>query len=174
MKAPLILALVLFPFLLGAADLPTGKATPEGVACDALMAYIRCDSKAWLATLVRPIYGKDDAEFAKFKKQMADGADQMKTNASFKPPRLVKCHKARQFSMNGPGSAAYAMELFTGNMFVDLVIETAPGKTQPLRYHVMKDKDGQWYFEPRPDLCPLFSMGLNKEAASTEVLWEEK
>src|SRR5207244_4197672 len=148
---------------------PTGLATPEGIACDALMAYINRDSKAWLATLVRPIYGEQgDKEYADFKQQMAAGADKAKEDKSFRPPRFVKCHKARQFSMNGPGSAAYAMDSFTGNMFVDLVIETAPGEMRRLRYHVMKDKDEKWYFEPRPDLCPLFSMGLNKESDSTE------
>ncbi|MEI9898489.1 MAG: hypothetical protein WDN28_32695 [Chthoniobacter sp.] len=48
------------------------------------------------------------------------------------------------------------MDSFTGNVFVDLLVEVAPGKTRRLRYHVMQDKDEKWYFEPRPDLCPLF------------------
>jgi len=160
---------------LHAADLPTGHKTPEGIACDAVMAYINRDSKAWLATLVRPIYGdKKNEEYAEFKKQMAEGADRAREDKSFKPPRLVKCYKARHFSMNGPASAAYAMASFTENMFVDIIIETAPGKMTRLRYHVLQEKDGKWYFEPRPDLCPLFSMGLNEESDSTEVLYEAK
>jgi hypothetical protein len=43
-----------------------------------------------------------------------------------------------------------------------------------MRYHVLKDKDDNWYFEPRPDLCPMFSAGLNEESDSTEVLYEAK
>jgi len=175
MKTHLLLIALFLTATLQAADLPTGQKTPEGVACDAVRAYINRDSKAWLATLVRPIYGDEgNKQYADFKKQMADGADKAKEDKPFKPPRIVKCHKARQFSMNGPGSAAYAMDLFTGNMFVDVIIETAPGQTQRLRYHILKDKNEKWYFEPRPDLCPLFSMGLNKESDSTEVLYEAK
>jgi hypothetical protein len=167
------LVLFLSATLLPAADLPTGQKTPEGVACDAVMAYINRDSKAWLATLVRPIYGDaGNAKYAEFKQQMTAATDKAKADASFQPPRIVKCHKAREFSMHGPGSAAYAVASFTGNLFVDVIVETTPGKRQRLRYHVMKDKDGQWYFEPRPDLCPLFSMGLNTESDSTEVLYE--
>ena len=160
---------------LHAAELPTGQKTPEGVACDAVMAYINRDSKAWLATLVRPIYGPEgDKEYAKFKKEMAEASDKAREHKAFKPPRIIKCFKARQFSLNGPGSAAYAIGSFTENMFVDVLMEVAPDKIHRLRYHVLKDKDEKWYFEPRPDLCPLYSMGLNKESESTEVLYEAK
>ena len=58
MKTHLLLIAPLFTAALQAADLPTGQKAPEGVACDAVMAYIKRDSKAWLATLVRPIYGE--------------------------------------------------------------------------------------------------------------------
>ena len=72
-----LIALFLSPTL-QAADLPTGQKTPEGVACDAVTAYINRDSKAWLATLVRPIYGNEgNKQYAAFKKQMADGADKL-------------------------------------------------------------------------------------------------
>jgi hypothetical protein len=170
----LLLALFLSTTLL-AADLPSGQETPEGVACDAVMAYINRDSKAWLATLVRPIYGDEgNKTYADFKKQMADGPYKATEDKSFKPPRNLRCYKARQFSLDGPSSAAYALEHFTENMFVDVIVVTALGKTQRMRYHVLKDKDDKWYFEPRPDLCPLFSMGLNRESDSTELLYEVK
>ena len=175
MKTHLLLTLLFLTVTLSAAELPTGQTTPEGVACDAIAAYIRSDSKAWLATLVRPIFGeKGDKEYAEFKKQMAGNTDKNKDDKSFKPPRIVKCYKARQFSKNGPGSLAFAIHEFTGNMFVDVVVETAPGETQSLRYHILKDKDAKWYFEPRPDLCSLLAMGLNEESDSTEVLYEAK
>lgn len=175
MKTYLLLVVLFLSTTLLAADLPSGQSTPEGVACDAVMAYINRDSKAWLATLVRPIYGDEgNKTYAEFKQQMVDGPYKADGDKSFKPPRIVKCHKARQFSLDGPGSAAYAIQHFTGNMFVDVIVETPTGKTQRMRYHVLKDKDDKWYFEPRPDLCPLFSMGLNKESDSTEVLYEAK
>jgi hypothetical protein len=59
---------------------------------------------------------------------------------------------------------------FHGNMFVDLVIKVDGQKEQSIRYHVLMDKAKRWYFEPRPDLCPLFSMGLNDETKSTEEI----
>ena len=157
------------------AKLPTGQGTPEGVACDALMAYIRSDSKAWLAILVRPIYGeKGNKEYDAFKKQMVAKSDKDKRDNAFKPLRILKCFKARPFTMNGPGSAAYAMASLIGNLFVDVIIEVAPGEAQLARYHVLRDEDKKWYFEPRPDLCRLFAMGLNEESDSTEVLYESK
>lgn len=175
MKTHLLLLAQLLSTTLLAADLPSGQETPEGVACDAVMAYINRDSKAWLATLVRPIYGDEgNKTYADFKKQMADGPYKATEEKSYQPPRIVRCYKARPFSLNGPGSAAYALGHFTENMFVDVIVVTALGKTQRMRYHVLKDKDDKWYFEPRPDLCPLFSMGLNKESDSTEVLYEAK
>ena len=67
-------------------------------------------------------------------------------------------------SRNGPGSAAYAFHDFRENMFVDLVIESAPGETESLRYHVLRDKEGRWYFDPRPDLCPASYNGTQRRA----------
>ena len=168
-----LLALLLSSTTLLAAALPTGQETPEGVACDAVMAYIRRDAKAWLATLVRPIYGdKGNKIYADFKKEMADGPYKATDDKSYQPPRIVRCYKARPFRLDGPSSAAYALGHFTENMFVDVIVVTALGKTQRMRYHVLQDQDEKWYFEPRPDLCPLYSMGLNQESDSTEVLFE--
>jgi len=174
-RAHLLLALLFLGAPLLAADLPTGQSTPEGVACDAVIAYIKRDSKAWLATLVRPIYGPEgNKTYAEFKKEMVDGPYKANDDKSYQPPRIVKCYKAREFSLNGPASAAYAIAQFAEDMFVDVMVETALHKLQRMRYHVLKDKDDKWYFEPRPDLCPLFSMGLNQESDSTEVLYEAK
>jgi len=78
---------------LQAADLPTGQKTPEGVACDAVRAYIntRLEGLARLR-LVRPIYGDEaTSSMPTSRKQMADGADKAKDDKSFKPPRIVKC-----------------------------------------------------------------------------------
>ncbi|MBC2601665.1 hypothetical protein [Puniceicoccus vermicola] len=150
---------------------PSGHETPEGIACDAVQAYADCDSKAWLKTLIRPIYGKEgDAAYEEFKKYMVKMTDENESKEGFVAPIIVKVFKARNFSMNGPGSMAYAMHGITGNMFVDIVVDVG-GRLQILRYHVMQDKDQKWYFEPRPDLASLFAMSLNDEAPSDELLW---
>jgi len=175
MKTKTLLTLLFLAGTLRAADRPTGQQTPEGVACDAVAAYIDRDSKAWLATLVRPIYGPEgDKQYAEFKKEMAEKADKAKEDKDYKAPRIVKCYKARGFTMEGPASAAFALGSFIEDMFVDVIMETPEGKIQRLRYHVLQDKDKKWYFEPRPDLCPLYSMGLNTESESKEVLYEAK
>lgn len=158
-----------------AADIPTGQDSPEGVACDAVRAYIQSDSKAWLKTLVRPIYGEEkNKEYEAFKKQMAALKDKNKADASFAAPSIKTCYKARPFSMNGPGSLAYAVHDMPGNMFVDIEVGFPDGRTGNIRYHVLCDKDKKWYFEPRPDLCPLLAAGLNEETPSTEVWKPEK
>jgi hypothetical protein len=84
MKLHLFLLALFLTTALHAADLPTGQKTPEGVACDAVMAYINRDSKAWLATLVRPIYGDEgNKQYAEFKNRMAEATDKArKTNPS--------------------------------------------------------------------------------------------
>ena len=97
-----------------AGELPTGQQSPEGVACDAIMAYAKSDPAAWLATVVRPIYGeKGDEQFAEFKEQMAAKMVTNKDDESFIAPRIIKCFNARDFSRNGPGSAAFAIFDFT-------------------------------------------------------------
>ena len=158
-----------------AADRPTGHETPEGIACDAVQAYADCDSKAWLTTLIRPIYGEEgNKAYAEFKQQMSKMTDENKEKEDFVAPRIVKVFKARNFSKNGPGSMAYALHEITGNQFVDIVLDIGEGRLQNVRYHVMLDKDKKWYFEPRPDLASLLAMGLNEETSSEEVLWELK
>ncbi len=158
-----------------AAEKPTGHETPEGIACDAVQAYADCDSKAWLKTLIRPIYGDDsNKEYELFKKKMATFTDANKDKEDFVAPKIVKVFKARNFTKNGPGSLAYAMFEMTGNKFVDIVIDTGGGNLQNIRYHILLDTDKKWYFEPRPDLAQLLSMGLNNETPSEEVLWEVK
>ena len=148
---------------------PTGHQSPEGIACDAVRAYIKSDHKLWLSTLVPPIYGPEgNKEYKRFKSYMIKLKKANKNDPEFPEIQIVKCYKARQFSANGPASAAYALGGFHGNMFVDIILSIDGEKFQRLRYHVMMNKSRRWYFEPRPDLCPLFSMGLNDESESTE------
>jgi hypothetical protein len=156
-----------------AADRPSGHETPEGIACDAVQAYADCDSKAWLKTLIRPIFGEEgNKQYEEFKTQMVKLTDENKGKEGFVVPRIVKVFKARNFSKNGPGSMAYALHEITGNKFVDIVVDVGGGRLQNIRYHVMFDKDKKWYFEPRPDLASLLAMGLNDEEPSDEILWE--
>lgn len=60
MKTILVFAAIsnIFTAALLAADRPSGQKTPEGVSYDAVQAYADCDSKAWLKTLIRPIFGE--------------------------------------------------------------------------------------------------------------------
>jgi hypothetical protein len=53
-------------------------------------------------------------------------------------------------------------------MFVDVGVFLHNGQTELNRTLVIKDRDGNWYVHPVPDLDPLLSDGLNQEAASTE------
>ena len=144
MKTILVFAAVsnIFTAALLAADRPSGQKTPEGVACDAVQAYADCDSKAWLKTLIRPIFGeKGNKQYEEFKKQMVKVTDGNKGKENFMAPRIVKVFKARNFSRNGPASMAYALHEITGNMFVDIVVDAGGGNLQNIRYHVMLDKD---------------------------------
>lgn len=153
--------------------IPTGHSTPEGVACDAVKAYIDANGANWLATLVRPIYGENDAEYEAFKSMMVDRAEAHRQDPAYIQPRFVRVCRAREFSTDGPRSAAFATHGFTGNMFVDIYIEVPNSGFQRLRYHVLKDRDERWYFDPRPDLNMLYSSGINEEAQSEEVIWQE-
>lgn len=156
-----------------AADRPTGQGTPEGVACDAVQAYVESDSEAWLATLVRPIYGMDgDVTYADFKQQMTAQMDANAQAADFPEMRIVRVYRSRELSMKGPASMAFALFEFTGNRFVDIELDVGGGRIQSVRYHVLGDADGRWSYEPRPDLASVMAMGMNQESASVEVLWE--
>jgi hypothetical protein len=146
---------------------PTGQTSPEGAACDAVRAWLRSDSDLWLARLVRPIYGAENLEYTDFKKMMVEKKKANARDPDFPRMQIVGCYQARPFSLNGPASAAYALELFKGNMFVDIVIGGVEQEEWSVRYHVMLDEDGKWYFEPRPDLAGLFATGLNDEEPST-------
>ena len=160
---------------------PKGNNTPEGIACDAVRAYLNSDFKLWLSTLVPSyIYGdknnsggaKKVKEYEDFKKKMVAKIKKNAKDPNFPKMKILKVYKARNFSMNGPGSMTYALHEFTGNMFVDILLDLGNGKTQGVRYQVMSDKDKKWFFNPRPDLSPLLSMGLNEESKST-VEWKK-
>lgn len=174
MRTSLLLLALFLSTTLRAANLPAGQGTAEGVACDAVMAYINRDAKAWLATLVRPIYGVEgNKTYEAFKKEMAEGPYKATDDKNYKPSRIVRCYKARQLNLSRSNSFAIAIPMFKGNMFVDVLVFTADQKFQLMRYHVLKfEGDEKWYFEPRPDMCPLFSNGLNEESKSTDILWE--
>jgi hypothetical protein len=104
---------------------------------------------------------------------MADGPYKATDDKSYKPPRIVRCYKARPIKLPGDDTFAVEIPSLKGNVFVDVLVYTADKKFQLMRYHVLKfDGDDKWYFEPRPDLCPLFSNGLNEESKSKDILWE--
>jgi len=156
---------------------PTGYATPEGVACDAVRAYIRGDPDLWLSTLLPASYYGDvrnangAQEVAKYEDFKTDMVEKTKANAadpSIGKMRIAAVYRARPFSAMGPASLAYGLYECRGNMFVDIRIVDGTAEVTQVRYHVMQDKQGRWYFDPRPDLIPLLSLGMNHETESTE------
>ncbi|OGV37131.1 MAG: hypothetical protein A2X48_04790 [Lentisphaerae bacterium GWF2_49_21] len=161
---------------------PAGQGTPEGVACDAVRSYINSDHELWLSTLAPTfLYGDKNNEkgaealkkYEDFKEVMVEKNKQNAKDPKFPKMKIVKVFKARNFTKNGPGSMAYALFEFTGNMFVDILVDQGGEKPFRARYHVMQDKDKKWYFEPRPDMMPFLSMGLNEESESTEE-WKKE
>jgi hypothetical protein len=148
---------------------PTGQDTPEGTACDAIRAYINSDHALWLSRLIRPIFGEEkNKKYEAFKEMMVEKSKESAKDPNFPKIKISKVYKARNLSKDGPESMAYAIFGITENQFVDIEVDSGKGKIQKLRYQVMLDKDGKWYFNPRPDLSPLMSMGLNDENQSTE------
>ena len=158
-------------YKIAADGFPTGRNTPEGTACDAVRAYFNSDHEAWLALLVPPIYAEHNAEYHEFKEMMVAKKKRNARNPNFPKMKIVEVYKARNFSLNGPDSLAYAFYKFTANMFVDIRVDAGNGQVQGLRYQVMRDESGKWYFNPRPDLSYPLSMGLNDESVST-VKWK--
>jgi hypothetical protein len=161
---------------------PTGSNTPEGAACDAVRGYLNSDHELWLSTTAPAyIYGdKNNPEGAKqveqyeeFKEKMVKKIKENAKNPDLPKMKILKVYKARNFSLNGPGSMAYALFKLSGNMFVDILVDMGNEKTQTVRYQVLADKDKKWFFNPRPDLSRLLSMGLNKESKST-VEWKKE
>ena len=150
---------------------PTGRDTPEGTACDAVRTYIYSDHERWLSLLVPPIYAEHNIEYHEFKEMMVAKKKRNARDPNFPGMKIVEVYNARNFSLNGPGSLAYAFYKYTANMFVDILVDAANGQIQGLRYQVMRDEGGKWYFNPRPDLSYPLSMGLNEESEST-VKWK--
>ena len=63
---------------------PTGQDTPEGVACDAIRAYINSDHELWISLLVPPIFGEEkDKEYEQFKKDMVEKKKQNAKDPNF-------------------------------------------------------------------------------------------
>ena len=154
---------------------PAGQNSPEGVACDAIRAYINSDHELWLSVLLPSrMYGdkrnpggeENIRQYEEFKTMMVEKKKQNAKDPNFPKMKIVEVYKARNFSANGPSSLAYALLEMHGNMFVDVLVDTGGVNIQLVRSHVMQDKNKIWYFEPRPDLMPFFASGLNEESAS--------
>ncbi|MCZ6793975.1 MAG: hypothetical protein O7J95_10225 [Planctomycetota bacterium] len=100
---------------------------------------------------------------------MIERTERNASDPGFPRLRIVCCYKARQLSMRGPASVGYALFEFLGNRIVDIVVQEEGKEPQRLRHHVIQDRDRLWYFNPRPDLSPLLSMGLHDKPPSTEA-----
>lgn len=158
------------PLIMGD-DYPSGQLTPEGVACEMARAFINADEKLW-RTINNPKLVGRKLELKVFVDTMAGQMNEMAALDFEKRPgakKITQVYKARHLSKNGPSSYGWATFNFNDVMFVDVITELANGQLSETRTLVVQDEDEKWYVLPRPDLYPILSMGLNKEASSTEI-----
>lgn len=161
------------PKLRVAADgLPSGHATPEGVAADLAKAFINHDVELFRSTCIRVFSkGKSGPKYSRF---LAEKEDEIKHEAAQKQPSpggpkcIMKIFAARHLSRNGPASTGYAFFGFQDIMFVDVGVGLYNGERYLTRTMVIQDEDGKWYVHPCPSCDPLLSFGLNEETASTQ------
>ena len=154
---------------LHAADVPTGQATAEGVACDLARSFIAAD-KSILNRIAMP---SDKAEYQAFlsdiSKQM-DGQISLDAIKRSGPKDIGICFQMGRLSKNGPNSYASTAMNFVSIGFVDVGVMNYDGTRTVTRTFVCKRGD-TWFALPRPELFPLLTSGLNEEPRPTGILY---
>jgi len=149
---------------------PTGRTTPEGVACDFARTFINVDADALLALVVPPLgNGESATEYQAFLDDIsAQTREQQARNPADRnaPKRITECYAARPLSRSGPASVAYAVFDYYDLLFVDVVIEECSGNLFTCRTLALMNKDGVWSVLPAPEYYPMLAMGLNEEPDS--------
>ena len=154
---------------------PAGHATPEGTACDLARAFITTDAALFTTTCL-PAYGDPTLQnsykdflhgviesFLKLKALKLDPAPD-------NPKSIAKVFAARHLSRDGLADRAREAFGFQDVAFVDVDAVLNNGEHAVNRTLVVKDKDGQWYAHPTPELSPQLSDGLDDESPSTQGL----
>ncbi len=161
------------PKLKVAADgFPAGHATPEGVACDLARAFITTDAALFTTTCL-PAYG--DQPLQDSYKEFLHGVIEslLKLRAlkldtdPYNPKAIAKVFAARHLSREGLVSRSHEAFGFLDVAFVDVDALLKDGEHAVNRTLVVKNKDGQWYAHPMPELSPVLGDGLDDESPST-------
>jgi hypothetical protein len=158
----------------GKDGLPSGHATPEGVACDLARAFIQHNVALFKSTCIMPFGGgTGEKQYAAFVHQMAQSmaADAKKATPSPVGPKTIGIvFAARHLTSSGPASYGYAVYSFKDVRFVDVGVFLRDGSPTMNRTMVIQAADGKWYVDPLPSVEPLLSAGLNQERNSTKEL----
>lgn len=156
----------------GTDGFPSGHSTPEGAACDLARAFISHDGALFTNTCIR-VYagGKSGTDYAAFLKSTAatmraDAAKKQQPPGS--PKAIGKVFAARHLTANVPVSYGHATFGFEDIMFVDVGIFLNDGKHALARTLVIKDRDGNWYADPAPNISPSLCLGLDRESPSKQ------
>lgn len=155
---------------------PTGQDKAEAVAADYARAFAKGDADLLKRVVVRNFMsGRPGEEYARFQRELADhvGNKTMSKSDPNNPEKIVKVYAARHLTKQGPASTGYALSGFQDVVFVDVVVRLRSGSEFTQRTLVIKDRDGKWYVDPRPDLSPLLSGGLDEESPSKRVFGSE-
>jgi len=166
------------PTLKLAADgFPTGHATPEGAACDLARAFITTDAALFTTTCL-PAYGDQPLQnsYKEFLHGVVESFLKLKAlkldPAPDNPKSITKVFAARHLSREGLVDRAREAFGFQDVAFVDVDAVLNNGEHAINRTLVIKNKDGQWYAHPTPELSPQLSDGLDDESPSTQTFAE--
>jgi len=167
----LILSIFIYSCAISA-EIPSGQATAEGVACDMAKAFINADKELWETIVMKA----DNGYYSEFIKNMSTEMDKQKILDPDKrsgPKKIQICYKMGKLSKNGPNSYAFAVFNYDEIGFVDVGVLGTNDKQIMNRTFVYRSKD-KWFALPRPDLFPLLTMGLNGEQRPAEVVYRDK
>ncbi len=161
-----------------AAALPSGPSSPEGVACDLALAFIKNDYALFKSTCIKPLgKGSGATQYREFLDHMHQQFAHVATLESIPqqaPAKINKVFKARLLSLSGPSSYAYSFFNFHALRFVDVLTENGLGEQFNCRTLVLMDSSNNWHVLPYPPAYPLLSDGLNEESASTDLIYSRK
>ena len=163
------------PKLKVAADgFPAGHATPEGAACDLARAFITTDAALFTTTCL-PAFGDDTLQntYKDFLHGVVDSLLRIKSlkldTDPYNPKAIAKVFAARHLTKPGPAAYGRTTFGFEDVAFVDVDAELKDGEHAVNRTLVVKNKDGQWYAQPTPELSPQLGDGLDDESPSTQT-----
>ncbi len=160
------------PITLAKDGFPVGNDTPEGMACDLARSFIHHDSALFISTCVRPTGSSEKGKAYRaflddMVSQMKQVTDKTATPSPHAPKAIDKCFAARHLKNKQPASFARNTFGIQDIAFVDVEVTCLNDTPHLCRTLLYKEQDGRWIVNPRPDLAPLLSTGLEDESPST-------